>query len=262
MARRRAVAHGAAVLRTLDRICGKVSQAGSANSYTFQTNGTLIDDEWAAFFKKHNFLIGISIDGPKEMHDAYRVDKGGQPTFDKVMRGLRHLQQARRRLQRPDHAARGQRRPPGRGLPLLARRVQGEVDSVHPDHRAVHRRGRGVEIVARSPALQQKGVERHLAIDHRRAVRAASISASSKNGCATTSAASSSSSSTSRWRTCTARGRPLHLQAHLRHGVALEHNGDVYSCDHFVEPKYKLGNMREAADRSRQLAAAALVRRA
>ena len=57
-----------------------------------QTNGTLLDDEWAAFFKEHNFLIGISIDGPAELHDVYRVDKGGGPTFDKVMRGMRLLQ--------------------------------------------------------------------------------------------------------------------------------------------------------------------------
>jgi anaerobic sulfatase-maturating enzyme len=60
--------------------------------YTIQTNGTLIDDEWAAFFKQHDFLVGISIDGPQAMHDAYRVDKGGQPTFAKVMAGLRCLQ--------------------------------------------------------------------------------------------------------------------------------------------------------------------------
>ncbi len=60
--------------------------------HTTQTNGTLLDDEWAAFFKEHNFLIGISIHGPRELHDVYPVDKGGRATFDKVMRGLRLLQ--------------------------------------------------------------------------------------------------------------------------------------------------------------------------
>ena len=55
---------------------------------TMQTNATLLDDEWCAFLKENDFLVGVSIDGPREMHDAYRVDKGGKPTFDRVMRGL------------------------------------------------------------------------------------------------------------------------------------------------------------------------------
>lgn len=59
---------------------------------TVQTNATLLDDEWAEFFKEHDFLVGVSIDGPREMHDAYRVDKGGKPTFDRVLRGLQALQ--------------------------------------------------------------------------------------------------------------------------------------------------------------------------
>ncbi len=57
----------------------------------FQTNGVLLNDEWAALFKEHDFLIGISIDGPRELHDAYRVDKGGQPTFDRVLCGIETL---------------------------------------------------------------------------------------------------------------------------------------------------------------------------
>ncbi len=58
---------------------------------TLQTNGTLIDDEFAAFLKENDFLVGISIDGPREIHDTYRVSKGGKPTFDRVIRGLEHL---------------------------------------------------------------------------------------------------------------------------------------------------------------------------
>lgn len=61
--------------------------------YSLQTNGTLLDDEWCEFFKEHNFIIGISLDGTPEMNDAYRVDKGGAPTSDKVLRGLELLQE-------------------------------------------------------------------------------------------------------------------------------------------------------------------------
>jgi uncharacterized protein len=56
-----------------------------------QTNGTLLDEAWCRFFKKNDFLIGLSVDGPQELHDAYRVNKGGAGTFVQVMRGWRLL---------------------------------------------------------------------------------------------------------------------------------------------------------------------------
>ena len=70
----------------------KYRRPGMTVEYTIQTNGTLIDDELAAFFKEHDYLVGISIDGPPAMHDAYRVDRGGAPTFERVRRGLERLQ--------------------------------------------------------------------------------------------------------------------------------------------------------------------------
>ncbi len=60
---------------------------GKRINNAFQTNGTLLDDEWGEFLGANKFLIGLSIDGPREIHDRYRVDKKGQPTFDQVMRG-------------------------------------------------------------------------------------------------------------------------------------------------------------------------------
>ncbi len=64
---------------------------GKKINNAFQTNGILLDDGWCEFFAENNFLIGLSIDGPREIHDKYRVDKGGKPTFDKVMRGIGFL---------------------------------------------------------------------------------------------------------------------------------------------------------------------------
>ena len=58
-----------------------------------QTNGTLIDDSWGEFLAEHRFLVGVSIDGPRELHDCYRVDKGNAPTFDRVMRGISKLKE-------------------------------------------------------------------------------------------------------------------------------------------------------------------------
>ncbi|MGF6243111.1 uncharacterized protein SAMN05444165_5936 [Paraburkholderia phenazinium] len=53
-----------------------------------QTNATLLDDAWCAFLAKHDFLVGVSIDGPRALHDAFRVDRKGNSTFDSVMRGI------------------------------------------------------------------------------------------------------------------------------------------------------------------------------
>ena len=57
---------------------------GQQVQHIIQTNGVLLDDEWCAFFKEHGFLVGLSLDGPREMHNAYRVTKGGAGTFDQV----------------------------------------------------------------------------------------------------------------------------------------------------------------------------------
>ena len=60
-----------------------------------QTNGTLLDDAWGRFLAEHKFLVGLSIDGPRALHDAYRVDKGQKPTFDRVMLGREMLKKHR-----------------------------------------------------------------------------------------------------------------------------------------------------------------------
>lgn len=61
---------------------------GKAISNAFQTNGVLLNEEWGEFLAENRFLVGLSIDGPEALHDRYRVDKGGKPSFAKVMKGL------------------------------------------------------------------------------------------------------------------------------------------------------------------------------
>ena len=65
----------------------KYKRPGQTVEHTFQTNGVLLDDDWCAFLRQHNFLVGLSVDGPKEIHDTYRLNKGGQGTFNQVIRG-------------------------------------------------------------------------------------------------------------------------------------------------------------------------------
>jgi len=71
----------------------KYGITGQQVSNTLQTNGVLLDDEWCRFFSDNKFLLGISIDGPKEFHDRYRLDHSGKGTFERVIRGIKTCQQ-------------------------------------------------------------------------------------------------------------------------------------------------------------------------
>jgi uncharacterized protein len=85
---------GVEFFRRSVELAGRYLRPGQRAVYTIQTNGTLLDEEWAALFREYGFLVGISIDGPRDLHDAYRVNKGGKGSFDEVMRGLEHLRAA------------------------------------------------------------------------------------------------------------------------------------------------------------------------
>ena len=73
----------------------KQHAGGKQITNAFQTNGVLLDDSWGQFLVENQFLVGVSIDGPRELHDRYRVSKGGQPTFDRVLRGIECLKKHR-----------------------------------------------------------------------------------------------------------------------------------------------------------------------
>ena len=69
----------------------KYRRPGQAVQHTLQTNGILIDDDWCAFLKENKFLVGLSVDRPRELHNPYRLDRRKRGTFDRVMQGWRHL---------------------------------------------------------------------------------------------------------------------------------------------------------------------------
>jgi uncharacterized protein len=81
--------------RRMVRIAERWKQPGQEIQYSIQTNGILLNDEWAAFFHENRFLVGISVDGPAELHDRYRKDKGGAATHQRVIRGLDFLKKHR-----------------------------------------------------------------------------------------------------------------------------------------------------------------------
>ncbi|UOF88756.1 anaerobic sulfatase maturase [Fodinisporobacter ferrooxydans] len=73
----------------------KYAQPHTIISNAIQTNATLMNEDWARFLRKYNFLVGVSLDGPKEVHDARRVTRSGAGSFDRVMQGVRHLRDAK-----------------------------------------------------------------------------------------------------------------------------------------------------------------------
>lgn len=77
------------------RLVDELKPADLAVGHSFQTNGTLIGDEWCRFFIEHHVNIGVSIDGPKRLHDRNRVTRAGRGTFDKTVAGLRRLRDHR-----------------------------------------------------------------------------------------------------------------------------------------------------------------------
>jgi uncharacterized protein len=73
------------------RIADRCKQPGQEIQHSIQTNGILLNDEWAEFFHENHFLVGISMDGPAELHDNFRKDKGGSASHDRVLSGLHFL---------------------------------------------------------------------------------------------------------------------------------------------------------------------------
>jgi len=219
----------------------KYARPGMTFENTMQTNGTLLDDEWCEFLKENNFLIGLSLDGPRHLHDTHRVDKGGAPTFDKVMHGLRLLQKHeveynilttvnRLNADHPLEIYRFLRDEVGTSwiqfIPVIERLSPGGLNLIQT----------GDRVSARSVRPEQFGrfliqiFDEWVYNDVGR-VFVQTFEAALRN-----------------WM------RKMHMPINTSgmcvfeetcgYGLALEHNGDLYACDHFVEPEFLLGNIK------------------
>lgn len=224
-------------------------EPGQEALHTIQTNGTLLDADWAAFFAEHGFLVGISIDGPPEIHDTYRVTKGNRGSYAQVMRGLGHLRDAgvEWNALTTIHAANAER-----GLevyrflrddcgarflqfiPIIERVSEAAADGTVPwsswrDRPLYVQEGEAV--TARSVTGEQYG---RFLIDVfedwvRRDIGEVYVQMFDV--------------ALANWH-----GEPPSLCIHAEtcgRALALEHTGDVYSCDHFVEPEHLIGNIME-----------------
>ena len=204
---------------------------------TMQTNGTLLNDEWCQFFKENNYLIGISIDGPRELHDAYRLDRGGRGTFDRVIRGLRLLQKHGVEYNILVAVNRTNADYPLEVYRFLRDEAKTTWIQFIPVVERIDEQGRtflqrGTRLSERSVQPEQFGrfliqiFDEWVRHDVGR-VYVQTIEAAVRN-----------------WLRLPSSGMCV-FEETCGLGLALEHNGDLYSCDHFVEPDYLLGNIQE-----------------
>ena len=229
----------------------KYKKPGQTVLHTIQTNGTKIDDELAAFFKQHSFLVGLSVDGPQPLHDTYRVNKGGSGTFEQVMRGWHfllkhgvdvnilctvHSANADHPLDvyhffRDELKAQYMQfipiveRATVETLPMANQGWSERPGGDRPLYTQI-----GELVTERSVSPEQYG-HFHIAIFDewvRRDVGKVFVQ--------------SFDAALANWV-----GQPslCIFQPTCGNALALEHNGDLYSCDHFVEPAFLLGNIQE-----------------
>lgn len=208
-----------------------------------QTNGVLLDDRWGEFLAENRFLVGLSVDGPEEHHDRYRVDKGGRPTFNAAMRGLSVLKRHKVAFNTLTVVQRNNSRAP---LPVYrflrdagSRHMQfiPVVERLPPPEAtkgltfAPPRAGSGAIVTDWSVEPSQYGAFLCTIFDEwvrndvgRVFVQIFDVALEIWYG--------RTSSLCVFAETC---GRAL----------AVEHNGDLYSCDHYVYPENRLGNVLE-----------------
>lgn len=206
-----------------------------------QTNGTLLTDEWCEFFAQNHWLVGISIDGPQPDHDHYRLTAAGKPSWKKVMQGIKLLKK--------------------HGVEWNAMAVVNAYNANHPLEFYRFFKENGCQFLQFTPIVER--LTRHE--DGRTLASLADKDEISL---------SEASVTPEQWGyflcaifdewvrkdvgkifveifDCTLAnwmGISPGICAYSKecgHAGVMEHNGDVYSCDHFVFPEYKLGNIRD-----------------
>lgn len=203
-----------------------------------QTNGTLLDDDWCRFFRDNGWLVGLSVDGPEDLHDRYRRTAGGGPSFAAVMRAIETLDR--------------------NAVDWNALAVVNVYNARHPDRFYDFFRSVGCHYIQFTPVVER--LVRHA--DGRHLASVTDTSASLADFSVTpglwgdflcrvfdrwvradvgTYFVQLFDATLANWV-----GVPpgvCSLGSYCGHAGVVEHNGDIYSCDHFVFPEYRLGNI-------------------
>jgi len=209
----------------------RYARAGQRVANSLQTNGLLIDGEWCHFLRENGFLIGLSLDGPRELHDAYRRDRAGASVFDRVVRAARLMREHgvafnilatvnAANSPHPLEVYRFFRDELGARylqlIPIVERENEtGDQEGTRLTERSVEPAAYGRFLIAIFDEWVRRDVG-SMFVTFFDNVLAASVYGES-TVCA--------------------------LRRECGEALALEHNGDLYACDHFVEPRYLLGNI-------------------
>ncbi|MGB9682638.1 MAG: anaerobic sulfatase maturase, partial [bacterium] len=192
---------------------------------TLQTNGILLDESWAIFLKKNSFLVGLSMDGPSDIHNEYRVTKNGEPTHHIVLSKLRLLQKydvdfnvltvvTDKNSRKPEALFRyfqdlGVRYM--QFIPCLERDKEGKIASFSVDPTNY-----GRFLVGMFDRWYNNGKPEYYVREYEE------------------------------WLIGYAYGvNPCMFSPYCQGSLVIEHNGDIYPCDFFVEPRWLLGNIKE-----------------
>ena len=213
---------------------------------SLQTNGTLLNDKWCKFLKKNKFLIGISLDGPREIHDRYRLDRGGRGTFHRVMKGLKLLQK--------------------HGVEYNVMATVAKETAFNPLEVYRFFKNQGVEFIQFSPVIERVADSKRNYYGLKLA-GPSSLDKEEENVQVTEWSVEAEKYGdfliaifdewvrndvgkinvmNFEWALHAWIGNPSPVCIHAQHcgeSVIVEHNGDIYACDHSMYPEYRLGNI-------------------
>jgi uncharacterized protein len=207
----------------------------------FQTNGVLLDDGWGEFLAKNSFLVGISIDGPEELHDTYRVDKGGQPTFKRVMRGVEVLRSHGVAFNTLTAVQRDNSHFPLDVYRFLCELGGGLIQFIPIVERIGHAVANGGLTLIAPSSTQEAEVAPWSVDPHQYGEFLCAIFDEWVRRDVGRQFVQIFEESLQMWT-----GLPSNLcvfRETCGSALAIEHNGDLYSCDHFVYPENRLGNI-------------------
>lgn len=239
---------GLAFYREAVRLGSELKRPGQVVQHSMQTNGTLLDDDWCEFLAQENFLVGLSVDGPADLHDEYRVNKAGRGTHKQVVRGWEYLRKhsvetnilCTVNAANADHGTRVYRWFRDdlgakflQFIPIVERVPQDNLATaeqgwIGTDGARLLYRQAGDAVTSRSVTGPRWGQFLREVFDEWRAHDVGSMYVQHFDTM------------------LAARFGQFSLCVHAPKcgtALAVEHNGDIYSCDHYVEPGYQLGNI-------------------